>query len=113
MVRTQSTPPSLNLADIGQAGATVTVKEAKIVTDIKTSMGVMKKGINLVVVLGGHDYYKLMTLRDDLIAGSLGRLLVSAGIDDTDAPDFETKLQSLVGRQVRVVRRGGKDYWYP
>lgn len=106
-------PPPLNTADIPAEGAKVIVKDVRIATDIWTSIGTVPKALGLSVEHAGTLYSQLFSLDRPTLTGSIGRLLVSVGINDTDVKDFDKKVQALVGKTVKVVKRGGKLYWYP
>jgi hypothetical protein len=69
--------------------------------------------MGIQVEYGGEEYSALFSLDRSVITGSAGRLLVAAGVTDTNDPQLEQKLQTLVGRKVKVYNRGGKLYWYP
>lgn len=108
-----SVPPILNTADIPKGGAEVTIKAVREVHDQFTTIGTMIYGIALTVEYEGEDYSQLFGLDKDVIAGSVGRLLVSIGIEDTKDKDFKEKVQALAGKKVFVRKREGKIYWYP
>jgi hypothetical protein len=113
MPKAIAVPPPLNTADIPPDGALVLIKDLRIVTDQWTTIGTITKGIGLTVEYGKTIYSQLFSMEKPVLTGSIGRLLVSVGIEDTDAKDFTKKVQALVGKTVKVVKRGGKLYWYP
>jgi len=105
--------PGLNTAEIPDSGAMVVIKEVRIVKDQWTSIGTVGLGLGVSVEYNDEAYSQLFSLDKEVLAGSVGRLLVSVGINDTDDRDFEKKVRALVGKQVKVIRKGGKIYWYP
>jgi hypothetical protein len=105
-------PPLKQALNPGDA-AEVKIKEVRIVKDQWTSIGTLTLGMGIQVEYGGEEYSALFSLDRSVISGSAGRLLVKAGINSTDDPEIEKKLQALVGMTVKVQNRGGKLYWYP
>jgi len=105
--------PPLNTATIPPQGAEVTVKSVRIATNVWTSIGTQKKALGLEVELNGRVYSQLFSLDRDILTGSIGRILVSLGIEDTEEEHFEAKIQAMVGKVYKVVLKGGKLYWYP
>jgi hypothetical protein len=105
--------PPLKMALSPGDTAEVTIKEVRIVRDQWTSIGTLTLGMGIQVEYGGEEYSALFSLDRSVVTGSAGRLLVAAGVTDTNDPQLEQKLQSLVGRKVKVYNRGGKLYWYP
>ncbi len=106
-------PAPLNTADIPPEGAQVLIKEVRIVTDQWTSIGTVSKGLGVNVEYKGQQYSQIFGMDKTLLTGSIGRLLVSVGINDTDEKTFDAKVKALIGKTVKVVKRGGKIYWYP
>jgi len=113
MPKAISIAPPVNSIDIGEHGIEVTIKDLRLTTDQWTSIGTVKLALGLTVDYQGKDYSQLFSLDRPQLTGSIGRILVSLGIEDTEAEDFNAKLQALIGRKIRVVRKGGKIYWYP
>jgi hypothetical protein len=105
-------PPLKQAVNPGET-AEVTIKEVRVVKDQWTSIGTLTLGMGIQVEYAGEEYSALFSLDRSVISGSAGRLLVKAGVQTTDDPELERKLQSLVGQKVRVQNRGGKLYWYP
>jgi len=93
--------------------AEVKITGARIVRDQWTSIGTLGLGLGLEVEYGGEKYSALFSIDRAIITGSAGRLLVKAGIESTDDPQLEKKIQNLIGMKVKVHNRGGKLYWYP
>jgi len=113
MPKAISVAPPLNTADIPKEGAKVTITAVRIVRDQWTSIGTIKVGLAMEISYQDDEYSQLFGMDKDPITGSIGRLLVSIGIEDTDIPDFEQEIQKFVGQEIRVVRKGEKIYWYP
>lgn len=105
-------PPIKTALEPGEK-AEVEVKEVRIVKDQWTSIGTLTLGLGIQVEHNGELYSALFSLDRPVLTGSIGRILVSVGIEDTDDPDFEKKIQDLIGKKIRVENRGGKLYWYP
>jgi hypothetical protein len=105
-------PPLKTALEPGET-AEVTIKEVRIVKDQYTSIGTLTFGIGIQVEYQGELYSQLFSLDRPVVTGSAGRLLASVGIADTEDPQFEAKVQRLVGKKVRVINKGGKLYWYP
>ena len=113
MPKAITVPPALNTANIPREGAEVLIKEVRELVDQKTTLGVTKKGIAMTIEYDKAIYSQMFTLDNAIIAGSAGRILNSIGIEDTEAKDFSAKIQTLVGKKIRVMQREGKIYWYP
>lgn len=113
MPKAIAVPPPLNTADIPAEGANVVIKDLRIVTDQWTTIGTITKGIGMTVEYNKAIYSQLFSMEKPVLTGSIGRLLVSVGIEDTDAKNFAEKVKALVGKTVKVMKRGGKLYWYP
>lgn len=113
MPKVVSVPPPIPKTDIPKEGTTVTITEARIATDLYTSLGAVKKALALTVKLGKEEYSHLFSLDRKVITGSVGRLLVSIGVEDTDAANFPEQIKALEGKKVTVANKGGKLYWYP
>lgn len=113
MPKAISVPPSLNTADIPKDGAEVTIQEVRIVKDQWTTIGTCKQGLAMTIEHKGTLYSQMFSLDKEVITGSIGRLLVSIGIDDTDDKQFKQKVQAFVGKSIHVAKRDGKVYWYP
>jgi len=113
MPKAISVAPPVNTIDIGPEGIEVEVTDLRIVTDQWTSIGTVTKGLGLTVQYKGKEYSQLFSLDKPTLTGSIGRILVANDIQDTDDPAFKDKIQTLIGKKIRVVRKGGKVYWYP
>ena len=113
MPKAISVPPPLSTAEIPPEGTKVKIKDVRVATDVWTTIGTVTKALGLSVEYDKTLYSQLFSLDRPVLTGSIGRLLVSVGIEDTDAKDFATKVQALIGKTVKVVKRGGKLYWYP
>lgn len=113
MPKAISIPPPVNAIDIPPEGIKVQIKDLRFVTDQWTSIGTCKKGLALTVTYKDKEYSQLFSLDKAVFTGSIGRILVSIGIDDTDTPDFDEKIKALIGKEIQVAKRGGKLYWYP
>ena len=105
-------PPIKTVLQSGEE-AKVKIVEARIVRNQYTSIGQLKLGLGIEVEYKGERYSHLFSIDREVITGSAGRLLVSAGIKDTDDPELDKKIKTLEGKEVRVINRGGKLYWYP
>jgi len=108
-----SVPPPIPKADITSEGTQVKIVEARIAHDVYTQLGQVKTALGLVVEIDENEYSHLFGLDKDPITGSVGRLLVSVGIEDTEDPNLEEKVKALVGTEPKIYNRGGKLYWYP
>jgi len=113
MPKAISIAPPVNTIDIGENGIEVTVTDLRLTTDQWTSIGTVKLALGLTVEYQGKEYSQLFSLDRPQLTGSIGRILVSIGIDDTETPDFAEKIKALIGKKIKVVRKGGKVYWYP
>jgi hypothetical protein len=113
MPKTIFVAPPLNTADIPISGAIVRILEYRIVKDQWTSIGTAKLALIMDVQYKNEKYSQMFSLDKAVLSGSIGRVLVTLGIDDTDAPDFEEKLKALTIRNWTVMKKGGKLYWYP
>ena len=105
-------PPLKMVLNPGEA-AEVEITDVRLVKDQWTSIGTLTLGLGVTVKYGGSEYSALFSLDKQTITGSAGRLLVKAGITNTDDPQLEKKIQALKGMKVQVFNRGGKLYWYP
>lgn len=106
-------PPPLNTADIPNTGATVRITDWRIIKDQWTSIGTAKLALALDVLYKNEKYSQMFSLDKAILSGSIGRILVTLGINDTDAPDFAEKLKAITEREWTVIMKGGKLYWYP
>jgi len=113
MPKAISIAPPLNTIDISKGGITVTIKDFRLASNVWTSIGTQKQALGLTVEYEGKEYSQLFSLDREVLSGSIGRILVSIGIEDTSTDDFGEKLKALIGKQFRVVQKGGKIYWYP
>ncbi len=113
MPRAIAIPPPLNTADIPAEGAMVTITDVRIVTAQWTSIGTVTRGLGFNVEYKGNKYSQLFSIDREVLTGSVGRLLVSIGIEDTDAKGFAEKVKAFIGKSIKVVKKGGKLYWYP
>ena len=112
MPKAIATAPPLPKEQIGVGGAIVTVTKARVVRDQWTSIGTLKLGLGLEVDFNGDEYSQLFSLDGEVITGSAGRLLVAVGMTDFDAKIKDEEVQVFVGKQFKVMNRGGKLYWY-
>jgi hypothetical protein len=94
-------------------GVTAVIAKARIVRDQWTSIGTLKLGLGITVNIDGKEYSALFSLDRDLLAGSVGRLLVAAGIDEVKETIKDENVKALVGMSVSIRQKGGKVYWYP
>ena len=106
-------PPALNTAEIPTDGARVTVTDVRIMRDQMTAIGNTKYGIGLDIEYKKTKYSQMFSLDKAILTGSIGRILVTIGAADTEAPDFEAKVKTMKDMQFTVMKRGGKIYWYP
>jgi hypothetical protein len=106
-------PPSLNAADIGKAGSKVTIKEARVVKDQWTTIGTTKLGLALTVEHKGSVYSQLFSCDKEILAGSIGRILTSMGVEDVNEQVLEQVAKNIVGKTFAVQLKDGKVYWYP
>jgi len=113
MPKAISIAPPVNSIDMPESGIEVLVTDMRITTDQWTSIGTVKKAIGLTVKYKDKEYSQLFSIDKPTLTGSVGRILVSLGIEDTETPDFEDKLKAIIGKTIRVQRKGGKVYWYP
>jgi len=93
-------------------GLRVVVSSARIVRDQWTSIGTMKYGLGLEVDALGDTYSALFTLDKPVLTGSIGRMLVSVGIEDFDESITDDDVACFVGRGFVVRKRADKLYWY-
>ena len=108
-----SIPPNLKTALSSGADATVEITDVRILRDQVTQLGTTKLGIGITVVHGGEEYSQMFSLDKEVITGSIGRILVAAGIEEINSKNAAEELKKLVGMKIRVANRGGKLYWYP
>ena len=113
MPKAISIPPSLNTAEIPKEGAEVTITEVREVFSQFTSIGTCTHGLACTVEYKEDEYSQMFSLDKAILTGSIGRILVSIGTEDTDTPNFKDEIQKLVGKKIRVQPKGGKIYWYP
>jgi hypothetical protein len=113
MPKAISVEAPLNTAEIPKEGAEVTITAVRIVRDQWTSIGTMKLGLAMDIEYQDGEYSQLFSMDKPVLAGSIGRLLVSIGIEDTEIPNFEERLSAFVGKKVKVMLKGEKIYWYP
>lgn len=113
MPKAISVPPPLNTVIDTDETAIVTVTKVRIVEDQWTSIGTCNLGLGVNVEHKGKEYSQLFGLDRDPLTGSIGRILVSIDIEDTDMPDFDKAVERLVGKKIKVRNKGGKIYWYP
>jgi len=93
-------------------GLTVTVTGARIVRDQWTSIGTMKYGLGLTLEVFEDEYSALFTLDKPVLTGSIGRLMVDAGIPEFDEHISDDDVQGFVGKTYVVRKRADKLYWY-
>jgi hypothetical protein len=94
-------------------GVLAVITKARIVHDQWTSIGTLKLGLGIAVDLGGKEYSALFSLDRETLAGSVGRILVAAGIENVKETIKDEDVKGLVGMSVSIRQRGGKIYWYP
>ena len=94
-------------------GKTVVISKARIVRDQWTSIGTLKLGLGINVDVDGKEYSALFSLDREVLAGSVGRLLVAAGIENVKETIKDEDVKALVGMSVSIRQKGGKVYWYP
>jgi hypothetical protein len=105
--------PPIPKGDIPPEGVEAEIVGVRVVRDQWTSIGTLSLGLGVEVEIGGATYSQLFSLDRQVLTGSVGRLLVAAGIEDTDTPDLDKKVKNLIGMKVKIQARGGKLYWYP
>jgi len=97
--------------------ATANIISARVVRDQWTSIGTLKYGLGLEVTINDNEddeYSALFSLDKDTLTGSVGRLLVAAGITEFELKDIDDAFFSpLVGMKATIKVRDGKLYWYP
>lgn len=94
-------------------GVIAVISKARIVREQWTSIGTLKLGLGINVNVAGKEYSALFSLDREVLAGSVGRLLVAAGIENVKETIKDEDVKALVGMSVSVRQRGGKVYWYP
>lgn len=112
MPKAVSVAPPIPAVLIGREGKLVTISDARIVRDQWTSIGTMTYGLGLTVDIDGKEYSQLFTLDKDPLTGSAGRLMVDVGITEYDKTINDDDVKVFVGKQYKVIDRGGKLYWY-
>ncbi len=112
MVKVISVSEPIPKEIIPKEGKTATIKTARIVRNLYTSIGQMKLGLAIEVDIDGKTYSALFSLDRDIITGSAGRLLSLIGITEVDNTIEDKHVQGLVGKKVRIVNKAGKLYWY-
>ena len=113
MPKAISIAPPVNTSSMPEGGITVRVTDVRITTDQWTSIGTVKRAIGLTVEYEHKEYSQLFSIDKPTLTGSIGRILVSLDIEDTETSDFDEKLKRIIGKEIRVLRKGGKVYWYP
>lgn len=93
-------------------GLNVVVAGARIVRNQWTSIGTMKYGLGLTVEALDDEYSALFTLDKPVLTGSIGRLMVDAGIPEFDENISDEDVQVFVGKTYLVRKRADKLYWY-
>lgn len=106
-------PASLNQADIPNSGGLVKILSYRMVKNQWTSIGTAKLAIAMEVEYKKEKFSQMFSLDKEVLTGSIGRILTTLGITDTDAPDFEEKLKAITTREWTVIPKAGKVYWYP
>jgi len=108
-------PPPIPKEIIEKTGTKAKIVEARIARNLYTSLGNVKVALALTVEIHGDQYSHLFSLDRDLITGSVGRLLGSIGIEefDPDDPKTEELVKKLEGKEVIIMNKGNKLYWYP
>jgi len=107
-----SIPPPLNTADIPAGGAKIKVTDVRLVKDQWTSIGTCAFGLGLTVEYNGVTYGQMFSLDRPTLTGSIGRILMSVGIDEVNTNDPLEKFKPLVDKEFVVAKKGGKLYWY-
>lgn len=113
MPKAINVPPSLNTAPIPKNGDKVTVKEARVIVDQHTTIGVTKLGLALTVDYKGTLFSQMFSCDKEILAGSIGRILVDLGVEDVNKDTLETVAKQIVGKQYNINLKDGKAYWYP
>ena len=113
MPKAISVPPPIPKEAIPAEGTTAVVTKARIVRDQWTSIGTLKLGLGLSVKVLNGEYNALFSLDRDVLTGSIGRILVDAGIENVTDKIADKDVQILVGKTYTLRTRGGKLYWYP
>ena len=108
-----SVPPTLKEALQPGEEATVEITDVRIMKDVWTSIGTQELALGINVKHDNEEYSQMFSLDAKVLTGSIGRLLVDAGIKEFNDKDIEKKAEVFVGRKVLVKNRGGKLYWYP
>ena len=92
----------------------VEITNVRIVRDQWTSIGTVGLGLGIEVSYKGQEYGQLFSMDKEVLTGSIGRILVAAGIDEVDdKTPLKTFEEALVGTGYTVKVRSGKLYWYP
>lgn len=113
MPKAINVPPPVNTAVLNASGSKATITEARPLINQTTQIGTTKLGIGITVDIDGKLFSQMFSLDKDEIAGSAGRVLIGAGIDEVNKQNIDKVCEQLVGKQYTVVTRGGKAYWYP
>jgi len=106
-------PPPIPKNAIPDEGAEATITQARIVRDQWTSKGTIKNGLGITVKVLDGEYSALFSLDREVLTGSVGRLMVSIGLEEIDETITDKDVSALVGKKVLIQQRGGKLYWYP
>ena len=113
MPKAISIPPPIPKELIPAEGVDVTIINARIVRDQWTTIGTLKLGLGINVEFDDGEYSQLFSLDKDILTGSVGRILVSVGLEDVSEDIKDEDVQVLVGKVVKLRKRGDKLYWYP
>ena len=106
-------PPNLKEVISDGEEADVTITEVRVMHDVWTTIGTQKLALGVTVRHGQDDYGQMFSLDAEVLMGSIGRLLVKAGVKEINAKNAEEEAKKLIGMTVDVKNRGGKLYWYP
>lgn len=113
MPKAISVPPPIPKDRIPEEGTQVTITAVRVVKDQWTSIGTTKLGLGIEVDLEGDTYSQLFSMDKEVLTGSIGRILVNAGITDVPKNADDAFFKPLVGKVITVRVRGEKLYWYP
>ena len=92
----------------------VKIINVRIVRDQWTSIGTVGLGLGIEVEFNGQEYGQLFSMDKEVLTGSIGRILVAAGIEEVDGDTpLATFEEALVGSKYTVKQKSGKLYWYP
>ena len=78
-----------------------------------TTIGTTKLGLALTVTYQDKKYSQLFSCDEEVLAGSIGRILTSMGIEDVNESTLESVATQIVGKVFTVRKKDGKVYWFP